>query len=168
MSPQRLLSLLAAFLYSVAALMTRRLGNAETALTMTFYAMGVYLIGAAVLGLALHLIGFETATHPSLQFLFRPWVWPTVTDFLLMGACGVIAAVAMTLLTHAYRIAEANVVASFEYTGVFWPSLWGFFFFSELPRWTTLLGAVLIIGSGLLVVRQGAIKKALVSEQSRS
>jgi drug/metabolite transporter (DMT)-like permease len=152
--PAALLSLLAAFLYGVAALMTRRLGNTETALTMTFYAMGVYLIGAAVLGLVLHLIGFETATHPSLQFLIRAWVWPGVTDFVLMGACGVIAAVAMTLLTHAYRVAEANVVTSFEYSGVFWPSLWGFLFFSELPRWTTFLGAVLIIGSGLLVLHQ--------------
>jgi drug/metabolite transporter (DMT)-like permease len=152
--PAALLSLLAAFLYAVAALMTRRFGNTETALTMTLYAMGIYLIGAAVLGFVLHLIGFATATHPSLQFLIRPWVWPTVPDFLLMSTCGVIAAVAMTLLTHAYRVAEANVVTSFEYSGVFWPSLWGFLFFSELPRWTTLVGAILIIGSGILVLHQ--------------
>jgi drug/metabolite transporter (DMT)-like permease len=152
--PAALLSLLAALLYAAAALMTRRLGNTDTALTMTFYAMGIYLIGAAVLGLVLHLAGFSTATHPSLQFLVRPWVWPTVTDFVLMGACGVIATVAMTLLTHAYRIAEANVVTSFEYSGVFWPSLWGFLFFAELPRWTTFLGAVLIVGSGLLVLNR--------------
>jgi drug/metabolite transporter (DMT)-like permease len=154
--PAALLSLLAAFLYAVAALMTRSFGNSETAFTMTFYAMGIYLIGAAVLGLVLHLMGFANASHPSLHFLVRPWVWPTVTDFALMGACGVIAAVAMTLLTHAYRIAEANVVTSFEYSGVFWPSLWGFLFFSEMPRWTTLMGAILIISSGLLVLRQNA------------
>jgi drug/metabolite transporter (DMT)-like permease len=150
--PTALLSLLAAFLYGVAALMTRRLGNTDSASVMTFYTMGVYLLGATVLAVALHLVGIKTATHPSLQFLVRPWVLPSLTDLLLMGSCGVIAAVAMTLLTHAYRIAQANLVTSFEYSGVLWAPLWGFLFFSELPRWTTMMGAVLVVGSGLLVL----------------
>lgn len=150
--PAALLSLLAAFLYGVAALMARRLGATDTASVMTFYAMGVYLIGATVLAVVLHLAGIETATHPSLQFLVRPWLLPSLSDFLLMGSCGVIAAVAMTLLTHAYRIAQANLVTSFEYSGVLWAPLWGFLFFAELPRWTTIIGAVLVVGSGLLVL----------------
>jgi drug/metabolite transporter (DMT)-like permease len=150
--PAALLSLLAAFLYGVAALMARRLGDTDSASVMTFYAMGVYLIGATVLAVVLHLAGIETATHPSLQFLVRPWLLPSLSDFLLMGSCGVIAAVAMTLLTHAYRIAQANLVTSFEYSGVLWAPLWGFLFFAELPRWTTIIGAALVVGSGLLVL----------------
>jgi drug/metabolite transporter (DMT)-like permease len=150
--PAALLSLLAAFLYGVAALMARRLGDTDSASVMTFYAMGVYLIGATVLAVVLHLAGIETATHASLQFLVRPWLLPSLSDFLLMGSCGVIAAVAMTLLTHAYRIAQANLVASFEYSGVLWAPLWGFLFFAELPRWTTIIGAALVVGSGLLVL----------------
>jgi drug/metabolite transporter (DMT)-like permease len=127
---------------------------------MTFYAMGVYLLGATVLAALLHLAGIETASHPSLQFLVRPWVMPDFSDFLLMGACGVIAAVAMTLLTHAYRIAQANLVTSFEYSGVLWAPLWGFLFFSELPRWTTVIGASLVVGSGLLVLHSQAETKS--------
>jgi drug/metabolite transporter (DMT)-like permease len=150
--PAALLSLLAAFLYAVSALMTRRLGSTDSASVMTFYAMGVYLLGALVLAVGLHLAGVETASHPSLQFLVRPWVVPSVPDLLLMGACGIIAAVAMTLLTHAYRISQANLVTSFEYSGVLWAPLWGFFFFGEVPQWNTISGAGLIVGSGLLVL----------------
>ena len=53
---------------------------------------------------------------PSVQFLLRPWVWPTTIDFGLMAACGMIAAVSMTLLSQAYRLAPAAKVSIFEYT----------------------------------------------------
>lgn len=161
--PAALLSLLAAFLYGVSALMARRLGSTDSASVMTFYAMGVYLMGAIVLAVVLHLAGMEAASHPSLQFLVRPWVMPSAPDLLLMGACGVIAAVAMTLLTHAYRISQAHLVTSFEYSGVLWAPLWGFLFFSELPRWSTVIGAGLIVASGLLVLHSQARMKRAIS-----
>ena len=40
----------------------------------------------------------------------------------------------MTLLTHAYRMAQANLVTVFEYTGMLWVPLWGFLFFQEIPK----------------------------------
>ena len=49
----------------------------------------------------------------SLAFLTRGWVMPEATDLALMAACGVIAAVGLTLLTHAYRIAPSASVAPF-------------------------------------------------------
>ena len=70
-----------------------------------------------------------------------------------MGICGVIAAIAMSLLTNAYRMADANLVTVFEYTGMIWAPLWGFLFFNEIPRWTTLTGLGLILIAGLISVR---------------
>ena len=74
----------------------------------------------------------------------------------MMAACGVIAAIAMSLLTQAYRLAEANLVTVFEYTGMIWAPLWGFLFFAEIPRWTTLAGMVLIVAAGLFGARGSA------------
>ena len=74
----------------------------------------------------------------------------------LMGICGAIAAVAMSLLTNAYRMADANLVTVFEYTGMIWSPLWGFLFFNEIPRWTTLMGLGLILVAGLISVRLAA------------
>ena len=72
---------------------------------------------------------------------------------MLMGLCGVIAAVAMSLLTHAYRLAKANLVTVFEYTGMLWVPLWGYLLFAEVPAVTTVIGTAVIIAAGLFAVR---------------
>ncbi|HPW08883.1 MAG TPA: EamA/RhaT family transporter, partial [Burkholderiaceae bacterium] len=83
----------------------------------------------------------------------RPWVWPTLTDGLLMALCGVVAAAGMVFLTSAYRVARASAVTPFEYTGILWAPLWGFLFFSEVPRATTVAGAAIIVGAGMVALR---------------
>jgi hypothetical protein len=98
-------------------------------------------------------LGITRAEHPSLTFLVRPWVLPSAWDFFLIASCGVVAAAGTMLLTSAYRVARAGVVAPFEYSGVLWAPLWGFLFFSEVPRMTTVAGAVLIVGAGLVALR---------------
>jgi drug/metabolite transporter (DMT)-like permease len=34
-----------------------------------------------------------------------------------------------------------------------WAPLWGFLFFNEVPRATTVAGAVIIVGAGLVALR---------------
>ena len=59
----------------------------------------------------------------------------------------------MALLTQAYRMAQANIVAVLEYSGMIWGPLWGFLIFDEFPRNTTFAGTALIIGAGIFAVR---------------
>lgn len=147
-----LLSLGSAALYGFSQLMARKIGDTESSTVMAFYQNGAYLVGAAVVAGAFHLAGITHAIHPSIEFLVRPWLWPTTSDFLKMASCGFIASAGMILLSQAYRLAPANRVATFEYTGILWSPLWGFLFFAEVPRWTTVIGAALIIGAGLLAL----------------
>ena len=149
--PAALLSLFSALTYATAMLIARRIGTSTTASVMAFYQNAIYLLGALTMAGFFHLTGIQQASHKSLEFLVRPWIWPDSTDLLLIGSCGVIAAFGMTLLTQAYRIAKASVVTSFEYTGMLWAPLWGFLFFGEIPYLTTLAGAVLII-AGLISI----------------
>jgi len=58
----------------------------------------------------------------------------------------------MSLLTHAYRMADASLVTVFEYTGMIWAPLWGFLFFAEVPPATTFVGMLLIMVAGLIVL----------------
>lgn len=146
------LSLLAACLYGFSQLMARKLGATESPTVMSFYQNGVYLLGAAMVSLLFSAVAVEGAAHPSLQFLVRQWVWPTLTDLLLMASCGVIASAGMILLSQAYRLAPANIVATFEYSGILWAPLWGFLFFAEIPHGSTVLGAFLIVGAGLVAL----------------
>jgi drug/metabolite transporter (DMT)-like permease len=151
--PAALLSLLAAALYGMAMLMARKFGDTLSASVMAFYQNGVFMVGAGLAALALHGLGVVRAEHPSLSFLVRPWVMPSLTDGLLIAACGVVAAVGIMLLTNAYRVARASTVTPFEYTGILWAPMWGFLFFSEVPRATTLAGAAVIVVAGLLALR---------------
>jgi drug/metabolite transporter (DMT)-like permease len=89
------------------------------------------------------------------RFLMRPWIWPSLRDFLMMGACGIIAAVGMVLLGQAYRLTPANKAATFEYTGLLWAPLWGFLLFAEVPGTGTVIGALLIVGAGIFALNVG-------------
>lgn len=147
--PAALLSLVSAAAYALAMIYARKLGSTRSATMMAFYQNAVYLVGALLIAITCAALGLTKLGHPSLDFLVRPWVQPASRDLLLMGSCGVIAAVAMSLLTHAYRLAEANLVTVFEYTGMLWAPLWGYLFFAETPRWTTVAGMGLILAAGL-------------------
>ena len=73
-----LLSLLAALMYATSMLMARRIGTAQPASVMAFYQNGVFLAGALAIALCTHWLGIEDAGHPSISFLVRPWVWPSL------------------------------------------------------------------------------------------
>ena len=156
--PAALLSLLAAARYGVAMLMARKFGSSLSASVMAFYQNAVFLFGSALLALVLYWGDWVQAAHPSLSFLVRPWVLPSMIDALLIAACGVVAATGMMFLTSAYRVARASTVTPFEYTGILWAPLWGFLFFSEVPRVTTMAGALVIVLAGLLALRMAKTK----------
>ncbi|MEP9373007.1 DMT family transporter [Mesorhizobium sp. KR1-2] len=147
-----LLSLLSAALYGFAQLTARKLGSTESSTVMSFYQNGAYLLGAIVAGLVFTIADIGEVTHPSVRFLTRAWVWPNTADFVMMASCGFIASAGMILLSQAYRLAPANIVATFEYTGILWAPLWGFLFFAEVPQSTTTMGAALIIGAGIFAL----------------
>jgi drug/metabolite transporter (DMT)-like permease len=168
-----LLPITSAFLYAAAMVLTRRIGSTETAPAMSTWGNGVFLLGALTLSAIFGAGGYEGESHRSLAFLMRGWTTPTDLDFLLMASCGVIAAVALTLLTQAYRVAEANVVAPFEYTALIWSVLYGWVFWREWPDAVAWLGIVIIVAAGTYVfyreqIRSGADQARAVSATSNS
>lgn len=138
--------------YAVSMILARRLGQTETAAAMAFWGNFVFLMIALALALAFGDGRFAMDSHPSLAFLFRAWVWPNPIDAALMCGCGIIAALGLTLLTQAYRIADSNAVAPFEYSYMLWAVIWGWVFFSEWPDLLSWAGIAIIVAAGLLVL----------------
>jgi drug/metabolite transporter (DMT)-like permease len=151
--PAALLSLLSAFMYAGSMLMARRLGTSQAASVMSFHQNAFFLVGALVTALVLHQLGIVRAVHPSLSFLVRPWVAPTLLDGALMAVCGVVAAVGTLFLTSAYRMARASIVTPFEYTGILWAPTWGYLIFHEVPRITTVFGGAIVVIAGWVALR---------------
>ncbi len=151
--PAALLSLFSAASYGFSMVLARKYGADEPSTVMAFYVNAVYMIAAALIAAGFSASGIVALGHPILDFLVRPWAMPGLRDLALMGLCGIIAAVAMSLLTHAYRMAKANLVTVFEYTGMVWVPLWGYLFFAEVPKLTTFIGTAIIIAAGIFAVR---------------
>lgn len=148
-----LLPVLGAFGYAVSMVVARPMGRTETAAAMAFWSNNCFLVCALALSAIYGSGSLAETAHPSMAFLTRGWTTPPWTDLALMTACGVIAAIALTLLTHAYRVAPSSAVAPFEYSFMFWAVLWGWLVWGDLPAGIAWIGIAVIIGAGLHVLR---------------
>jgi drug/metabolite transporter (DMT)-like permease len=152
--PAALFSLCAAALYALAQVMARDLGATYRASVMALAQNSVNLAAALAIGLIAGGGAYAGgASHPSLAFLLRAWAVPTTVDLLLMAATGIIAAVAIWFLTQAYRIAEANVIAPFEYSSIIWVVLLAYLIWGEVPERFTVVGGLLIVAAGIYVLK---------------
>jgi len=157
--PAALLAIASAVAYAVSVLFARRLGAAQTASNMALSATMLYAVASALTGWALAGALPSADAHSSVRFLLLPWVWPTGEGLVLMGTCGIVAAVGFFLLSQGYRLAEANRAAPFEYASLPWSVLWGYVFFANLPDVATILGALIIVGGGLYTLGQERLKR---------
>src|SRR5690606_1381897 len=88
------------------------------------------------------------------------WITPTGTDFLLLSALGVVAMLAHMCVNRAVKLADAAIVAPFQYTQLPWAILFGWVFFADVPRPMMLFGAFIITLSGLIIyVRERRAKR---------
>ena len=96
----------------------------------------------------------------SLLMVFFARVHDPLTWALLVGI-GVTGGIAQLLLTGALRFAPVAVVLPMDYTGLIWASLVGWLLFAALPVPATLIGAPIIIASGLAILwREHRLGKA--------
>jgi drug/metabolite transporter (DMT)-like permease len=154
--PAAFLPVIGALGYALQQLAARFLGRTETAAAMTFWANLTFLAGGIALATIFGSGAHAGASHSSLAFLTRGWQAMPVGDLLLFMACGLIAAIGLSLLTYAYRVAASSSVAPFEYSFIIWGVLWGWVFWSDLPAPTAWIGISLLIAAGLIVIRAEA------------
>ena len=60
--------------------------------------------------------------------------------------------------SNAYRQAAASVLAPFSYVQLLFSTTLGWLIFAAVPDWGTLLGAAVIIGSGLYTVHRERVR----------
>ena len=102
-------------------------------------------------------------------------IYPMMTNFVLMGVAlpfvyvpmapmhmggiavmSIMALIASSLVIAAYKAGEAVIVAPMQYSQIIWASLFGYLLFEETLDAMTMLGTVIIIGSGVyIVLREG-------------
>jgi len=147
-----LAALTAAVFSSLASVIVRKIGQEERSVVLLLYPM---MANFVVLGLAL-------------PFVYKPMPIEHIGMLAIIALFGFIA---MLLVIAAYRSAVAVVVAPMQYSQMVWAAIFGYLIFDEQPDSYTVIGAAVIIASGIyIVLREG---RAEVSEnqpvlQSRS
>lgn len=118
---------------ALAAIIVRKIGREERAVVLLLMPM---LANFLVMGALLPLVYVPVAL-PGLG---------------LMATMAVMGLVASWLVIRAYTSGEAVVVAPMQYSQIIWAILFGALFFDEYPDRPTLIGAGLVILSGIYIV----------------
>lgn len=157
--PAAILVLISAFCYASSHMMTRRMKDTESAMTLSFYVQCGFIVVSSTMGLVVgdgHLAGSGDA---SLAFLFREWIWPPVQDWPWFLATGLSVAIGGLMVSQAYRMLEAALVAPFEYSAMPLAILWGVVIFGTYPDLTAAVGIALICGAGLYTLWRETVRR---------
>ena len=127
--------LVAAFGYAVSAITVRVLARTDSTQATTFWLLALMALGAG--GLAL-----------------PGWVPLRAEDVWLIAGIGVAGALGQYTITEAFRTGEASLVAPLEYSALVWGVLLDLSLWGVLPDGLTWLGAAIIVGSGLYLIRR--------------
>jgi drug/metabolite transporter (DMT)-like permease len=157
--PAGLFSLAAALAYTLAQLIARRLGVTDSASVMAFYSMLAFTYLGAGMGFVLGTWGPGAGGGDASDFLLRGWVMPGGLELAMLITVGVISAMGFYLLSQAYRLGEANTVAPFEFTSMIWAMILSFAFLASVPDMYTFIGAAIVGGAGIYVLRREGIKR---------
>lgn len=128
-----LAALMAAFGSALASIIIRKVGRDERSVVLLIYPM----------------IANFTVMACIMPFYYVPM---PIEHLGMVGIISVLGFVAGLALIAAYTNGEAAIVAPMQYSQIIWASAFGYFIFGESLDRATLIGAAIIISSGLYIV----------------
>ena len=136
-----LLPLAASFTGALRDILTRRLAFQDSSVaTLTITTSAVVLAG-------------------SLSYFFVDWQPVRLADIGLFALGGILIGCAHYALIETFRHAEAALVTPFKYSSIIWASAFGYMIWGELPDRWTVTGVVILVLSGLYILRREVIHR---------
>lgn len=158
--------LISVLFYALNAILTRKLQGTDSSATMAYFSTWVYLGATLVVSPLAAVVGETPDAHPSIAFLFHAWTLPTLLDLTIMFGLGFVWAAWMYFMTRAYSVAQASVVAPFEYASLPISIMWGFIIWHELPTVMTVAGASLTLLSGMYILYQDRQERSIADKSA--
>lgn len=127
---------------TVRDLVTRRVSSVTPSLTLTL---------ASAVMVTLFAAGWSFG---------QDWVTmtPRLTGLVLMATSFITVAYLCSVM--AMRVGEVGFIAPFRYTGLVWALILGFLVFGEWPQTLTLIGAAIIVATGIFsLLREARLKR---------
>jgi drug/metabolite transporter (DMT)-like permease len=88
------------------------------------------------------------------------WVTPSWRDIVLGVSIGVASTFGQWIVVLAFRYADASVLAPFSYSQLVVVTILGFLIFGEVPDIWTVVGAAIIIASGLYTAHRERVRRS--------
>ena len=95
---------------------------------------------------------FISASILSLATIPFGWTMPTPEQAVLLVGAGFAGGIGQLLMTSSYRYADMSVIAPFEYVSLLLTLVIGFLVFGDVPTLSMVIGAVIIVLSGIVVI----------------
>ena len=128
----------AAVCYAVSGISARILGRTDSSEQMIFWLMLMMAIGATL-------------------FAAPAWVGVRGSDAWLLSGLAVSGFIGQIAVTEAFSKGEASSIAPLEYTALAWGVALDWLLWAVLPDRMTMLGAAIIICSGLYLIRHESV-----------
>lgn len=136
--------LCAAFCFAFYVVLTRQISGRIGTYPMQFSAglmASIVMAGALYAGYVFD-IGVLTPSFPSIDS-----IWMVI-------GLGLFATIGHIFLVSAVRYADASLLAPFQYLEIISATILGYLIFSDLPDRQTLVGVIIIIGSGVYLMHR--------------
>lgn len=141
-----ILPFLCAVTYALSQIIARKIGDRESTLTVGLYTLTFAGILILPMGwLVNQVIEITPATY-HLRWDVPQEAFDDLPRLALLGAIGMAA---YSLISRAYQVANASLVAPFDYTYLPFAAILAYLLWDEVPAVNTLAGMTLIIASGL-------------------
>ena len=88
------------------------------------------------------------------------WIMPSFYDLTLLSMIGFFGGVANLWLSQSYKFSEVSLVTPLKYLALVFAVVFGYLIWGEVPSGKTLIGAILVIASSIIIFRREiALKK---------
>ncbi|MDX1485491.1 MAG: DMT family transporter [Alphaproteobacteria bacterium] len=133
--PASLFALAAAITAGSIAVIIKKLSTTEATATIVLW----FSVGSAVV-----------TAIPAIAL----WVPPTPGQWTVLVMIGILGGTGMVALTKGFSTGDTSFVTPFDYSRLIYATAIGFFIFAETPDVWSVLGALIIVGSGYYIARR--------------
>ena len=95
------------------------------------------------------------------------WVMPNVKDLALLCMIGFFGGFANLWLSQSFKLSEVSLVSPLKYLALIFGIFFGYLIWDEIPTIRTLLGALLVIVSSLIILRREIYHKKEIPSTTR-
>jgi drug/metabolite transporter (DMT)-like permease len=82
------------------------------------------------------------------------WVMPKVQDLVLLCMIGFLGGFANLWLSQSFKLSEVSLVSPLKYLALVFGIIFGYLIWDEIPTVKTLLGALLVVASSLIILKR--------------